>query len=377
MKSEIIKREEFYNLVWTKPVSHVAKEYGYSDMGIRKICKKHNIPLPKLGYWSKLKYNKDVIKTKLPKQDSNPVIDIGKKKIEFYRKTELNQELELLLKEVTGPGLIVSKKLSKPHKYIIATKKYQEGLDIRRKKGNWRMEVDSTNALSINVSDKLFSRALRFMDALMKFIEIRGHNISIVNKSTIIGIKNQTYKIRLTEKNKRIKRITSNSWRETDLVPTGNLSLKLDDIYPIKDWSDSKAKPIEDKLVDILEWIELRAKKDEEEDIKNEIRRKNQEKIRLEEQELQNLRDNELKGFGSLLDSASRWHKAQNIRNYIKEFEDYLVKSNNMNDKKNEWVKWAKEKADWYDPFIEKDVKLLDGICRDTLKPIEKKYYYK
>ena len=56
MKSKTITREEFYNLVWTKPVSHVAKEYGYSDMGIRKICKKHNIPLPKLGYWSKLKY---------------------------------------------------------------------------------------------------------------------------------------------------------------------------------------------------------------------------------------------------------------------------------------------------------------------------------
>lgn len=377
MKSKTITREEFYNLVWTKPVSHVAKEYGYSDMGIRKICKKHNIPLPKLGYWSKLKYNKDVIKTKLPKQDSNPVIDIGKKKIEFYRKTELNKELELLLKEVTGPELGVSKKLPKPHKYIIATKKYQKDLDIRRKKGDWRMEVDSTNALSINVSDKLFSRALRFMDTLMKFIEIREHNISIVNKSTIIGVKNQTYNIRLTEKNKRVKRITSNSWRETDLVPTGNLSLKLDDIYPIKDWSDSKAKPIEDKLVDILEWIELRAKKDEEEDIKNEIRRKNQEKIRLEEQELQNLRDNELKSFGNLLDSASRWHKAQSIRNYIKEFEDYLVKSNNMNEKKNEWIKWAKEKADWYDPFIEKDVKLLDGICRDTLKLIEKKNYYK
>ena len=29
---------------------------------------------------------------------------------------------------------------------------------------------------------------------------------------------------------------------------------------------------------------------------------------------------------------------------------------------------WAKEKADWYDPFIEKDDALLSGIDRDSLK---------
>ena len=56
-----ITREELYNLVWSKPVIYIAKVYGYSDSGIRKICKKHNIPLPKLGYWSKLKFNKEVV----------------------------------------------------------------------------------------------------------------------------------------------------------------------------------------------------------------------------------------------------------------------------------------------------------------------------
>jgi hypothetical protein len=41
MIEKTITREELYNLVWSKPVTHIAKIYGYSDSGIRKICKKN------------------------------------------------------------------------------------------------------------------------------------------------------------------------------------------------------------------------------------------------------------------------------------------------------------------------------------------------
>ena len=59
MKKEFT-RKELYDLVWNKPLTHIAKDYNFSDNGIRKICKKHNIPLPKNGHWSKLKFNKKV-----------------------------------------------------------------------------------------------------------------------------------------------------------------------------------------------------------------------------------------------------------------------------------------------------------------------------
>jgi hypothetical protein len=44
-------RESLYELVWSKPLTSIAKEYNVSDNGIRKICKKYEIPLPKLGHW--------------------------------------------------------------------------------------------------------------------------------------------------------------------------------------------------------------------------------------------------------------------------------------------------------------------------------------
>lgn len=83
MSKNTVNRKQLYDLVWSKPVTHIAKEYGFSDNGIRKICKKHNIPLPKAGYWSKLKHNKKVVKEKLPKQSDNPEIKL-EKKILFY-----------------------------------------------------------------------------------------------------------------------------------------------------------------------------------------------------------------------------------------------------------------------------------------------------
>jgi hypothetical protein len=42
-------RQELYDLVWTTPLVKLAKRYGLSDVGLRKICVKHDIPTPPPG----------------------------------------------------------------------------------------------------------------------------------------------------------------------------------------------------------------------------------------------------------------------------------------------------------------------------------------
>ncbi|WP_298479807.1 hypothetical protein [uncultured Maribacter sp.] len=61
------------------------------------------------------------------------------------------------LKAIEELSFTVPDRLSKPHKYILATKEYHKQLKIVRKRGEWRNEVDKTNVLSINVSDAIFS----------------------------------------------------------------------------------------------------------------------------------------------------------------------------------------------------------------------------
>lgn len=65
-RTQVVTREELYDLVWNNPLSKLAKQYNLSDNGLRKVCKKLEIPLPKNGYWQKIQFNKKVIKEKLP-----------------------------------------------------------------------------------------------------------------------------------------------------------------------------------------------------------------------------------------------------------------------------------------------------------------------
>src|SRR3546814_18400598 len=60
-------RSEFYELVWSKPMTHLAKEFGLSEGALHKICRKHDVPNPPLGWLAKHAAGHKVNRTPLPK----------------------------------------------------------------------------------------------------------------------------------------------------------------------------------------------------------------------------------------------------------------------------------------------------------------------
>lgn len=48
-------RQALYDLLWSKPKTVVAAELGLSDVGLGKICREANIPIPPRGYWARIK----------------------------------------------------------------------------------------------------------------------------------------------------------------------------------------------------------------------------------------------------------------------------------------------------------------------------------
>ncbi len=48
--------EELRELVWSKPSTHIAKDFGVSDRMIGKWCVKRGITKPPPGYWKKKLY---------------------------------------------------------------------------------------------------------------------------------------------------------------------------------------------------------------------------------------------------------------------------------------------------------------------------------
>lgn len=64
--ARVFTRQQFYELVWSKPMTHLAKEFAISDVALHKICRKHGIPNPPLGWWAKKASGKKVKQTPLP-----------------------------------------------------------------------------------------------------------------------------------------------------------------------------------------------------------------------------------------------------------------------------------------------------------------------
>ncbi len=119
-------RQELYDLVWAMPITRLSKQYGISFHKIRSTCKKMDIPIPDYGHWMRLQHNKPVDIKQLS-NDYN-----GEMKVTFELgevvtegKGEVLAERTRLIKEIISNNrlpLIVSSKLRKPDKLIIAVK---------------------------------------------------------------------------------------------------------------------------------------------------------------------------------------------------------------------------------------------------------------
>ncbi len=66
-KTTSFKRQKLFDEVWETPVTKLAKAYGLSDVGLRKICVALDVPLPPRGHWARLAAGKTIPKPALHK----------------------------------------------------------------------------------------------------------------------------------------------------------------------------------------------------------------------------------------------------------------------------------------------------------------------
>jgi hypothetical protein len=64
-----LSREDLYELVWSKPMVDLAKDFGMSDVGLAKRCRKLGIPVPGRGYWARVAAGQAPRQTTLKKRD--------------------------------------------------------------------------------------------------------------------------------------------------------------------------------------------------------------------------------------------------------------------------------------------------------------------
>ncbi|MGV9003256.1 hypothetical protein [Flavobacterium sp.] len=375
MKTTELSRKELYDLVWSTPLSKITLQYAYNNDGIKKICKQNDIPMPDASYWSKIKYNKKV------KIEELNATFIGVDKIvvtirEKGNSINVNQTpLTIRTKEIESnpkAPLQVPDKMANPDILIQNTKKRHES---KNDKGFNRDSIIDT--ISIYVQEENYSRALRIMDTFIKLLRFRGHSFSRDrnNWGPYINVNEVLFDFGIREKNKRIPGVKV--YESSTYIPTGILILKIGESYKAMEWADGSNK-LEKQLAKIVAKIELEAQKKlewREECRISAIKREKEEKIRKEYEARKEIEFNKTKDLFNL---AEYHHKAKIIKEYIDDLEQHSSINNKLTTELIEWIKWAKEKVDWFDPLRNKEDDLLTERDKEelfSLKKIKNSYY--
>ncbi len=243
------------------------------------------------------------------------------------------------------------------------------------------------------VSEKGTERMMAILDALFKAIEKLGgsvqEDLSVRIRSDIVQFKvaelqdKIPHELTKQEAQALIKykdELKHNSWaskpqiRKYDHVYNGNLRITIGVNY-IRDSAKGK---LEDRLGDILiEFYE----KSEENRIERERREaeqcKREEEARRRE-ELRKRKETEIKRTKELANKAEDYRIAAEIRALI-----FAMIEKGDEEATPEWIEWAKEKADWYDPTVAREDEYLgkrdhgkDKSEKDPDKLIETRSWY-
>ena len=255
-----ITRKKLYEQVWTTPMSKLAKEYHISGNGLKKICKKLNVPFPGVGYWQRKQFGNEPPQPPLPPLKNGPdrvtrqirVDDTDKEEFVVPEaKTLLDQERN------TGKKIVVAASLRSPHPLVRHTREILE----KKKIDEYGLLWARRGCLDVKVSPKSLRRAMLIMDALVKALALRG--IPVVadteSLSTHIVLFDEKVKFGIREVVNRTeppKDKKSYSWdyHKYEYTPTGRLSLMIKEwCHDIrKTWNDGKKQRIENCLNDFL-----------------------------------------------------------------------------------------------------------------------------
>lgn len=358
-----VTRQELYEMVWKEPMTTLAKKYLISDVGLRKKCKKLVVPIPDAGYWAKVKAGKRVFVKKLKSEhtgESETTLQIRD------ANNEADQErLERIMirEEIENDkriNLVVPEKLKNTDPLIRKTK------DEIYKVKMWKKDdlvCSPSGTIDIRVSPQFIDRALRFMDAMIKAMRMRGFDIA--NGGSKVMIDEEAFDISFREKRKRVKD-PSSAFGWTKLESTGVLFFRVENSYRGNEWANGTVR-LEEKISGIIAFIEARARKNKIERLAWEKERKEEEEKERILQEHEDRKQKELDDFKELLKKAKRHDKAVIIRNYADKMEKKLIEENSTDEEKSLLVAWIRKKADWYDPFIEAEDEFMEGVDREEL----------
>jgi len=348
-----VTREELYDLVWSKPMSLLAKEFEISDVGLAKICKRMEIPRPTRGYWQKHKVGETPPQIKLPPLSEKGVTLVV---IQPTPKPKFLQEQVQKIEKIPVPDT-----LENPHPL---TQKTLKAFAKGKVSDYGNLLPKNDYCLDIHVSKEALQRACLIMDTLIRALEARHYPVSITSDSprkTVIMVRGETLDIGLEEKIRRVEHIPTPTEQKKhekyywyipryDYVPSGQLTLRIKnaDCQGVRQqWADGKVKRVEDHLGSFIASLEPIVQAIDERRKERERRHREWEEAERQRAEQHRLALLEEQKAKKLIKDVSQWIQAIQIRDYIGAIENDAVTVPGL----DAWLSWARNYANCIDPI--------------------------
>lgn len=378
--TKTITRKALYDQVWSEAMSNLAKRYGLSDVGLAKICKKHEIPRPSLGYWAKRQSGKEPPQTPLPNPDKDWEITIRTpsnregptvpRSAADQSQASENKQIRIEVAEtLRGAHELVSQ----ANQQLQSAETDQYGLIVRPKDA----------VLGITVSKPSLRRSLRIMDALLKGLERLGYHVT---SGPTVEIRDVCVTFRLTESLRTEKEEPQDHDLEGEYrfghsrfnqkrVPSGLLTIEIEGAgYWFRGhrhvWRDTPKRRLEDLLGKVAAGLVDFAAHRKEQLLEEERRRREEQERERQRQEQARLLAEKRQRFkaerarvDALLQQANNWKQSQELRDYIEAQRQKHVTNLGTVEPESDfarWLEWANQQADRLDPFVPSPPSILD-----------------
>lgn len=180
-----LTREELYELVWTTPMSRLAAAFAISDVGLKKLCARHDIPTPPRGYWARQDAGRAPARPSLPPSNARAPIQLRVAPTDEHAAV-MQDALATAIAEAKRPDnrISVADRLQRPSTLV------REAKERLREAGQDQAGIIErpSGCLDIRVSRAQLTRALRLTDALVKAFERRSWEVVVQTDRTFVHV---------------------------------------------------------------------------------------------------------------------------------------------------------------------------------------------
>lgn len=252
-QSKELTRQELYELVWSMPMTKVGKQLEISDVAVRKICIKFDIPRPPQGYWASERRRRHV-RPVLPKADQYASLI----RIHIPGRASTPPEPEIPLPDAVEKVIAKGVPLRLGHRLGTTSQELKRGETdkygfLRPRYGVAVHEVIATKAS--------LSRALHLMEFVFQVCAASGMEIEMPETShsrlimnTLIGIGDNNIALRIKSEVSRVNApVDPKGWGDKYAFDdSGRLSLTVDGK---KVFREATGVPLEQNIGEIYRHI--------------------------------------------------------------------------------------------------------------------------